>query len=162
MNEKRMSAIAACLSRPRSCSIWVMICSIISSSFPVRFSILMISSSPSTILLAAKRTGMSASFAWSSIRCMMPWRQRCTAPPYSSAGQKSCRAGASWYFAMCTACSTSSSTPSFFAAEIGTTGMPSNSSILFTRIAPPFPRSSSIILSASTIGTPNSISCMVR
>ena len=92
----------------------------------------------------------------------MPCKQRCTAPLWSFTSQKSCRPGASRYFATCTAWSISSSIPSFFAAEIGTTGMPSISSISFTRTEPPFWRTSSIILSASTIGTSSSISCIVR
>ena len=48
------------------------------------------------------------------------------------------------------------------AAEIGTTGMPRASSISFTRMDPPLFRTSSIILSASTIGVSSSMSCMVR
>ena len=55
-----------------------------------------------------------------------------------------------------------SSTPSFFAAAIGTTGIPRSSSISLILTEPPLPRISSIILSASTIGTFNSISCIVR
>ncbi len=33
--------------------------------------------------------------AWSSMRWMMPWMQRCTAPPWSSSLQKSIRPGRS-------------------------------------------------------------------
>ena len=159
---KRMSAIAAARSSPRSFSIWQMICSSVSFSFwssPSRSSTRL---SPSASLLAAKRTGMPACSAWSSIRLMIACRQRCTAPPCSPASQKSCRPGLSWYFATCTAWSTSSAMPSFLAAEIGTTGMPSIASISLTRIEPPFSRTSSIMLSASTIGTSSSMSCIVR
>ena len=52
--------------------------------------------------------------------------------------------------------------PSFFAAEIGTTGIPSIASISLTRTEPPFSRTSSIMLSASTIGTSSSMSCIVK
>ena len=40
--------------------------------------------------------------------------------------------------------------------------MPSMASILLMRTVPPLPRISSIMLSASTIGTSSSISCMVK
>ena len=63
---------------------------------------------------------------------------------------------------MCTACRTSSSTPWFFAAEIGTTGTPSMLSIALTSTVPPLPVSSSIMFSATTIGTFISKSCIVR
>ena len=60
------------------------------------------------------------------------------------------------------ACFISSSTPSFLAADIGTTGTPNMDSIPFTSIVPPFPVTSSIILSATTIGIFISRSCIVR
>ena len=52
--------------------------------------------------------------------------------------------------------------PSFFEAEIGTTGMPSACSSAFTLIVPPFWRTSSIMFSASTMGMFSSISWQVR
>ena len=57
---------------------------------------------------------------------------------------------------------TSSSMPSFFAAEMGTTGMPRRSSISLILMEPPLPFTSSIMFSASTMGTSSSMSCMVR
>ena len=60
------------------------------------------------------------------------------------------------------ACCTSSSTPSFLAAEMGMTGMPSISSMAFTSIKPWFPITSSIMFRASTMGTSISSSCIVR
>ena len=54
--------------------------------------------------------------------------------------------------ATCNAWLTNSSIPSFFAAEIGTTGIPSISSISFICIVPPLFLISSIILRAKTIG----------
>ena len=83
------SAIAAARSRPRSSSICTMRCSRVSFSFCESFKASMTMASPSMSLEAAKRTGMSARWAWSSMRCMMLWRQRCTAPPWSSLSQKS-------------------------------------------------------------------------
>ena len=162
IKSKRMCAMAAERSRPLSASICFTICSKVSFSFWSSFSFSRISSSPSASLLAAKRTGMSAFWAWSSIRCIIPWRHLWTAPPSSLASQKSSRLGRSWYFATWMAWATSSSIPSFFAAEIGTTGIPRSSSIWFTKTAPPFCLTSSIIFSASTMGTSSSISCMVR
>ena len=58
--------------------------------------------------------------------------------------------------------STSSATPSFFAAEMGTTGTPSMASMRLTSMDPPLPRSSSIMFRATTMGTSISRSCMVR
>ena len=52
--------------------------------------------------------------------------------------------------------------PSFFEAEMGTTGMPNSCSISFTRTVPPLPSTSSIMFRANTMGTPSSKSCMVR
>ena len=52
--------------------------------------------------------------------------------------------------------------PSFLDAEMGTTGMPSSFSISFTSMVPPLPSTSSIMLSASTMGIPSSMSCIVR
>ncbi len=52
--------------------------------------------------------------------------------------------------------------PSFFAAEMGTTGMPSMSSISLIWMEPPLPLTSSIMFRASTMGMSSSISCMVR
>ena len=72
MKEKRISAIAAALSSPRSFSICCMICSTASCSFVSSFSLSMMRLSPSASFDAAKRRGMSASLAWSSIRCMIP------------------------------------------------------------------------------------------
>ena len=96
------------------------------------------------------------------MRWLTACRQRCTAPPFWSLPQKSCRSGGSWYLAMCTAWFFSSSTPSFFAAEMGTTGTPSSASMRLMSTAPPLPRSSSIMFSATTVGMPVSSSCMVR
>ena len=152
----------AARSSPRSSSICTMICSIISFSFCSKFNACSTSWSPSTSLLAAKRTGIPALTAWSSIRCIIAWRHRWTAPLWLFSSQKSCRLGFSWYCATWIAWFISSVIPSFFAAEIGTTGIPSIDSNLLMRTDPPFPRISSIILSASTIGTSSSKSCIVR
>ena len=78
---KRISAIAAVRSNPLSSSICEMICSIISFSFVSRSKAASTLVSPSTSLLAAKRTGIPALFAWSSIKCMMACKHLCTAPP---------------------------------------------------------------------------------
>ena len=56
----------------------------------------------------------------------------------------------------------SSSIPSFFTAEMGTTGIPSSASSSLILIDPPFADSSSIMFKASTIGMLSSISCSVR
>ncbi len=89
MKRNRMSAIAAERSSPRSVSIWVIICSRVSCSLASSFRAFKMISSPSASLDAANRTGIPASFAWSSIRWLMLCRHLCTAPPASSASQKS-------------------------------------------------------------------------
>jgi len=162
MKSKRISAIAALRSTPRSVSIWHTICSNISFSFSSSFNCFRISRSPSIAFVAANRTGISAFSAWSSIRWITAWIHRCTEPSWSFLSQKSCRIGRSWYFAIWSACFTSSSTPSFLAAEIGMTGTPSNSSIKLTLIAPWLLVTSSIIFNATTIGISISKSCIVR
>ena len=45
---------------------------------------------------------------------------------------------------------------------MGTTGTPSSSSMAFTSTEPPLPVSSSIMFSATTVGTSISSTCMVR
>ena len=55
-----MSAIAADRSRPLSASIWLIICSMISFSFSLRFRALRTLSSPSANLLAANLKGIPA------------------------------------------------------------------------------------------------------
>ena len=95
MNEKRMSAIAAARSSPRSCSIWETMRSTVSSSAWSRPRAEAVSSSPSTNFVAAKRTGTLARSAWSSTRCMIAWRQRWRAPSWSVGSQKSWRPGRS-------------------------------------------------------------------
>ena len=92
---KRISAIAAVRSKPLSSSICEMICSIISFSFVSRSKAASTLASPSTNLLAAKRNGIPALCAWSSIKCMMACKHLCTAPPSSFSSQKSCLKGAS-------------------------------------------------------------------
>ena len=57
---------------------------------------------------------------------------------------------------------TTSSTPSFWTALIGMTGTPSSSLILRTSIVPPLLRTSSIMLSAMTIGMRRHSSCRLR
>ena len=163
MNEKRMSARAESRSVPASSSIWLMMCSMASSSFWSRPSASVTSPSPSTSFVAAKRTGMFARAAWSSTRWQIPWMQRCSAPwSGPSAAQKSRRPGCSRKRATVSACSTSSPMPSFFAALIGTTGMPRSPSSLFTSTVPPLDVSSSIMFRASTIGRSSSMSWSVR
>ena len=157
-----MSAMAAQRSSPRSSSIWHRMCSTVCCSLSVSASACITLGSPSISLPAAKRTGMPALCAWSSVRCMMACRQRCTAPPCSEGLQKSLRSGFSRYLATCMACCTSSSTPSFFMALMGMTGMPSMRSISLMRNEPPLPSTSSIMLRASTMGMSSSMSCMVR
>ncbi len=87
-----------------------------------------ISLSFSIILTEAKRTGMPAFLAYGSSRCTTACIQPCTepfaSPALSLSGQKSILPGASLCLATCIAWSTSSSIPSFFTAEIGTTGIP--------------------------------------
>ena len=162
MKPNRMSAMAAERSSPRSASIWLMMCSSASFSFWSRSSRSSTNRSPSASLLAANRGGIPARSAWSSMSAMMPCRHRCTAPSCSSGAQKSWRTGGSWNRATCSAWSTSSPMPSFLDAEMGTTGMPSSFSISFTSMVPPLPSTSSIMLSASTMGIPSSMSCIVR
>ena len=57
---------------------------------------------------------------------------------------------------------TSSSTPWFRTAEMGTTGTPSMSSMRLMSMEPPLPVTSSIMFRATTMGTSISSSCMVR
>ena len=52
--------------------------------------------------------------------------------------------------------------PSFFAAEMGTTGTPSWLSSRLTSMVPPLAVTSSIMLSAMTMGRSSSMSCKVR
>ena len=80
----------------------------------------------------------------------------------SSLLQKSRRFGFSSYLATFIACSTSSSIPSFFAADIGITGIPKAASKPFMSILPPLLCTSSIIFKAITIGILSCISCIVR
>ena len=163
INVKRIFARAESLSIPLSFSIWTIICSIISFSFWSSFKRSIISVSPSIILLAANLIGTKLLCAWSSIRCIIEWMHLWTAPWSSpSASQKSIRPGLSLWTATCIACSINSSTPSFFAAEIGITGIPSVASSLLTSIVPPLAVTSSIILRARTIGISSSINCIVR
>ena len=68
INAKRISAMAALLSRPLSFSICFVMCSKVSISFSSKSSFLIICASFSMALLAANLTGISARFAWSSIR----------------------------------------------------------------------------------------------
>ena len=82
---------------------------------------------------------------------------RCT-----SLVQKSIFLGRVWLFATRSKRSTNSLTPSFLLAEMGTTGMPSASSRHFISMLPPEAVTSSIIFSASTIGSPNSITWSVK
>ena len=163
---KRMLASAASASMPASASMAAVSSRTDETADSGRSSLRAISSSPSTIFVAAKRAGTDACSAYGSMMCAVAWMQRCTAPSGSCscalAGQKSMRPGASSKRATCRAWSTSSSTPSFFAAEMGTTGMPSSASSSFTRTVPPLASTSSIMLSASTMGIPSSMICMVR
>ena len=161
IKSNRISAIAALRSTSRSVSICCTICSSISNSFWSSFNCSKISGSPSIAFVAAKRTGSFASSAWSSIRWITAWIHLWTAPSWSLLSQKSWRSGRSWYFATWSAWRITSSTPSFFAAEIGITGTPSSASI-FTSIDPWFPITSSIIFKATTIGISISRSCIVR
>ena len=141
-----------------------MICSIISFSFWLSFNLSSTRLSPSISLEASNLMGISAASAWSSIRCIIAWIHLCTAvcSLVPCEIQKSCLPGHSLYFAICNAWSVSSSIPSFLAAEIGMTGTPSSCSISFTSTLPPFLRTSSIILSATTIGMSSSINCIVK
>ena len=68
IKSKRISAMAALRSSPRSVSIWRTMCSSISCSLRSSCNCCRISASPSMALVAAKRTGSPASAAWSSIR----------------------------------------------------------------------------------------------
>ena len=128
-----------------------------SSSLRFRRSASIIGASFSTTFVAAKRGLTPICWAWSSIRCVMAWMHRCTAPE-----QKSTRLGTRRSCTARSAVRTSSSMPSFFAALMGTTGMPSSSLSARTFTEPPLVRTSSIMFSASTIGSPSSISCSVR
>ena len=56
----------------------------------------------------------------------------------------------------------SSSTPWFFTAEMGTTGMPRAWDMPLTSMVPPLADTSSIIFRASTMGMCISMSCSVR
>ena len=163
MNAKRMSASAEKRSVPDSSSICEMMCSSASSSLASSPRAPRTSSSPSTSLVAAKRGGIPACLAWSSTRCMTAWMQRCSAPLSGpSAAQKSCLPGSSRWRATCSTCSTSSDVPSFLAAEMGTTGMPSIRSSRLTSTEPPLAATSSIMLSARTMGRSSSMSWSVR
>ena len=161
---KRMFASAASASMPASASIAAVSSRTDETADSGRSSLRAISSSHSTIFVAAKRAGTDACSAYGSMMCAVAWMQRRTAPSGSCscalAGQKSMRPGASSKRATCRAWSISSSTPSFFAAEMGTTGMPSSASSSFTRTVPPFASTSSIMLSASTMGIPSSMICI--
>ena len=96
---KRMSARAASRSSPVTVSISAMAWPSISVSLGFSCRAFSIRVSPSTSLVAAKRSGSPAAAAWSSIKCATEWMQRCTAP-LGSAGslpavQKSMRPGSS-------------------------------------------------------------------
>ena len=158
-----ISAIAACLSLPLSSSIWIIICSSIFFSLSSIFNLSKIIPSDSTSFVAANLVGILALLAWSSIKWRIPCIHLWTAPSsLPEESQKSILPGLSLYLATWIAWSISSSIPSFFAAEIGITGIPKSSSNLLIIMVPPFSLTSSIILSASTIGISNSISCIVK
>ena len=95
INEKRISAIAALLSSPRSFSICNIRCSIVSFSFWSSCSFSNTSSSPSISFEAANLKGTPALSAWSDIISHIACIQRCTAPPKSFSSQKSCLPGRS-------------------------------------------------------------------
>ncbi len=153
-----MSASAALRSRPDSCSISMIECSKSSFSLSSSSSISVICSSPSISLVAANREEMPTRRAWSSMTWETEWIQRWTGP----SGQKSSTFGATLFFAVSTAWRISSETPSFLAAEIGTTGMPRRFERAGTSIVPPPLRTSSIMLRASTVGIRSSSSWRVR
>ena len=110
--------------------------------------------SPSITFMAAQRALASrARSAWSSTTCVDGVDAAVDRPSggaevvYLRLAPRGCASRQS-------ACSVSSAMPSPFAALIGTTGMPSSSAQLHsTSTVPPFARTSSIIFSASTIGT---------
>ena len=143
---------------PHSSSISLTLCSMSSSSFWSRANRWAMSSSPSMSLAAANRTGMPDFSAWSSIWWTTAWMHRWTGP----GEQKSYTVGSVLLRAVWTAIFTSSSTPWFFTAEMGTTGMPRAWDMALTLMVPPPLDTSSIMFSASTMGMRISISCSVR
>ena len=143
---------------PCSASISRTLCSMSSSSFWSSFSQLRMSPSSSMSLAAAKRTGSPAASAWSSIWWTTAWMQRCTGP----GEQKSYTAGRVLLRAVATAMRTSSSTPWFFTAEMGITGMPRAADMALTSMVPPPAVTSSIMFRASTMGMRISSSWSVR
>ena len=153
----RISASASSLSIPVSSSnsltIWLQVFISFSSS-PSACTII---ASFSASFVAAKRTGILAEFAWSSIKWIIEWIHLWTA-----SSQKSTLSGNSQYFATLRACSISSSIPWFFAAEIGITGTPSSASKPFISMLPPLSATSSIMFKAITIGIFSSRSCIVK
>ena len=159
-----ISARADCLSLPTSFSISIIICSNICFSLVFNFNAFKIRWSPSTNLVAANLSGIWAFLAWSSVKCIMAWIHLCIAACSGEilSSQKSNLPGHSLNLATWIACSISSSIPIFFDAEIGITGIPRVCSNKFTLIVPPFSWTSSIILSASTIGISISINCIVK
>ncbi len=158
INAYRISANAALRSMQWSASISSMLRCIMSISFWLNFRRLIISPSPSTIFVAAKRGEMPMFCAWSSTWWETAWIQRCTAP----FSQKSFTFGVCFFSASFTMAAIKSSIPSSFAALIGITGTPNCADIFFTSIEPPFSRTSSIIFKASAIGMPISKSCKVK
>ena len=129
----------------------------ISFSLSVRFSLLSVIGSPSTTLVAAYREGSPASLTSFSMMCAMECTARCTSP-----WQRSNPRGRSFCCAASIVRWTSSSQPSFFAAEMGTMGSPRFCERSGTSMESPFCRTSSIMLSATTTGTPTSMSCSVK
>ena len=120
-----ISAKAAFRSNPQSFSISSILCSIISSSFWESSNLLIISSSFSTIFVAANRGDMPILAAWSSTWCDTAWIQRCTGP----CSQKSMTFGRIFFLPTSTVALIRSSIPSSFAALIGIAGIPSSSDI---------------------------------
>ena len=117
------------------------------------------SSSPSMSFVVAKRGGMPARWAWSMMRWTTAWMQRWTG---LSSEQKSQTLGNSFRAAVSMARSRNSAMPSPLTALMGTTGMPSASLSFWTSMVPPLARTSSIMFSASTMGTRSSRSWSVR
>ena len=163
MKPNRMSAMAAERSSPRSASIWLMMCSSASFSFWSRSSRSSTNRSPSASLLAANRGGIPARSAWSSMSAMM----RVQAPVHGAVVLIGCAEVLAPRAAPGTAPRAARGPPARRCPRSWTPrwerrGCPAASPSRSRRWCRRWPSTSSIMLSASTMGIPSSMSCIVR
>ena len=122
----------------------------------------MISRSRSKTLIAYQRIERSGTLPWidSSI-----WAIACSTEPVNTCGTSGSLPGplsTTAFFAISTAFSAAFCPPSFFSAEMPTTSQRSAFAIFSKSILSPFFLTTSIMLTAITIGSPSSASCVER